>query len=89
MDTSDIRHCASRESVEVHVKRIKSLLPETGKVSILCVTDKQYGDIYNFWGKPQSIKRSKIIRKNISEPIQLDFFSIFVPKIGTYTAISY
>ena len=84
-----IRHCASRESVEVHVKRIKSLLPETGKVSILCVTDKQYGDIYNFWGKPQSIKRSKIIRKNISEPIQLDFFSIFVPKIGTYTAISY
>ena len=69
-----IRHCASRESVEVHVKRIKSLLPETGKVSILCVTDKQYGDIYNFWGKPQSIKRSKIIRKNISEPIQLEFF---------------
>lgn len=52
-----IRHCASRESLEVHVKRVKSLLPEAGKVSLLSVTDKQYGDIYNFWGKPKSINK--------------------------------
>ena len=69
-----IRHCASRESLEVHVKRVKSLLPETGKVSLLSVTDKQYGDIYNFWGKPKSINKSKISKKVISEPIQLEFF---------------
>lgn len=58
-----IRHCASRESLEVHIKRIKSLLPEAGKVSLLSVTDKQYGDIYNFWGKPKSINKSKISKK--------------------------
>ena len=69
-----IRHCASRESLEVHVKRVKSLLPETGKVSLLSVTDKQYGDIYNFWGKPKSINKSKISKKVISEPIQLEIF---------------
>ena len=69
-----IRHCASRESLDVHVKRVKALLPETGKVSILSVTDKQYGDIYNFWGKPKSIKKSKITQKVIGVPIQLEFF---------------
>ena len=58
-----IRHCASRESLDVHVKRAKALLPETGKVSILSVTDKQYGDIYNFWGKTKVLKRVKSLRK--------------------------
>ena len=69
-----IRHCASRESLDVHVRRVKVLLPETGKVSILSVTDKQYGDIYNFWGKPRSIKKSKITQKVNGAPIQLEFF---------------
>ena len=45
-----IRHCASKESMDVHVKRVKSLLPESGKVSILCVTDKQFGNIYSSFG---------------------------------------
>jgi len=45
------RHCASRESADVHVKRVKQKIPEKGQVSIMMITDKQYGDIYNFWGK--------------------------------------
>ena len=53
-----IRHCASRESLEVHVKRVKSLIPESGRVSLLSVTDKQFGDMYNFWGKSKSLKKS-------------------------------
>lgn len=69
-----IRHCASRESLEVHIKRIKSILPESGKVSLLSVTDKQYGDIFNFWGKPKSINKSKITQKVIGEPILLEIF---------------
>lgn len=44
------RHCASRESAAVHVKRVKSFIPAKGHVSILAVTDKQYGKIVNFWG---------------------------------------
>jgi CRISPR-associated protein Cas2 len=34
-----IRHCASKESQEVHIKRVKSIVPETGMVSMLSVTD--------------------------------------------------
>ena len=45
------RHCASWQSAQVHVKRIKNLLPPYGHISILQITDKQYGDIINCWGK--------------------------------------
>ncbi len=46
-----IRHCASAENTDVHVRRIKSFLPESGKVGILRITDKQFGDIELFYGK--------------------------------------
>ncbi|RQV92795.1 CRISPR-associated endonuclease Cas2 [bacterium] len=45
------RHCASKESANVHINRVKAFVPEKGQVSILAVTDKQYGNITNFWGK--------------------------------------
>lgn len=45
------RHCASLESAEVHIKRVKMIIPEEGQVSILKITDKQYGQIINYWGK--------------------------------------
>ena len=38
-----IRHCASRENADVHIKRVKSILPPLGEVGILCITDKQFG----------------------------------------------
>lgn len=44
------RHCASKESADVHIQRVKNYVPEKGQVSILEVTDKQYGNICNFWG---------------------------------------
>lgn len=53
-----IRHCASYESQSVHIKRVKSFIPETGMVSVLSVTDKQYGNIKNFWGKDKRKKSS-------------------------------
>ncbi len=46
-----IRHCASKESMEVHLRRVKKIVPNKGQVSILKITDKQYGDIINLWGK--------------------------------------
>lgn len=46
-----VRHCASMENAEVHKKRVKSMLPEFGKVGILCITDKQFGNIELFYGK--------------------------------------
>lgn len=49
-----IRHCASQENAAVHIKRVKSFLPEFGQVGILCITDKQFGNLEIFHGqKPQ------------------------------------
>lgn len=46
-----LRHCASVENAEVHVKRVKSFIPEYGKVGILTITDKQFGNLQLFHGK--------------------------------------
>lgn len=46
-----IRHCASSENADVHIKRVKSFLPQFGKVGILCITDKQFGKMELFLGK--------------------------------------
>jgi CRISPR-associated protein Cas2 len=60
------RHCASIESAEVHLKRVKSFIPSKGQVSIMSITDKQYSRIINFWGK--SVKLLK------ETPKQLELF---------------
>lgn len=46
-----LRHCASRENAEVHIKRVKSFLPPSGQIGILCITDKQFGNMELFVGK--------------------------------------
>ena len=48
-----LRHCASRENADVHIKRVKSFLPEKGYVGILCVTDKQFGAMELFYCKKE------------------------------------
>jgi CRISPR-associated protein Cas2 len=48
-----IRHCASHENADVHIKRVKSFLPEKGQVGILCITDKQFGNMELFIGKKE------------------------------------
>ena len=46
-----VRQCGSRDKAAVHIKRVKSFLPEFGHVGIMCITDKQFGDIELFYGK--------------------------------------
>ena len=48
-----VRHCASSESADVHEKRIHKLLPPMGKVSVLRITDKQFGNIEIFYCKKE------------------------------------
>ncbi|MFI3288032.1 MAG: CRISPR-associated endonuclease Cas2 [Rikenellaceae bacterium] len=60
------RHCPTRDNCDVHIRRVRSILPSGGLVSILSVTDKQYGDIVNFWGKVE--------REAPSMPQQLELF---------------
>ncbi len=43
-----LRHCSSRENADVHINRVKKLLPLKGNVGILTVTDKQFGMIELF-----------------------------------------
>ena len=43
-----VRHCASSENAEVHIKRVKSFMPPFGKIGILNITDKQFGNIQIF-----------------------------------------
>ncbi len=44
-----MRFCASRENADIHIKRIKNILPKYGKIGILRITDKQFGmmEIYH------------------------------------------
>jgi CRISPR-associated protein Cas2 len=46
-----IRHCSSKENAEVHVKRVKGILPSKGHIGILCITDKQFGMMEIYRGK--------------------------------------
>ena len=48
-----LSHCASRENKEVHCKRIKAMLPEEGQVSIITITDKQFGEIEIYSGRKE------------------------------------
>lgn len=61
-----LRHCNSRENADVHIKRVKRLLPEKGKVGILTITDKQFGDIELFNGVSMA--------KRPDTPQQLELF---------------
>ena len=45
-----MRHCSSKENADVHIKRVKSRLPEKGHVGIMCITDKQFGMMEIFRG---------------------------------------
>lgn len=60
------RHCSSRENSEVHLKRVKKLLPEKGHVGILTITDKQFGSMEIFYGQK--------IAERQSMPQQLEMF---------------
>jgi CRISPR-associated protein Cas2 len=49
-----LRHCPSRENADVHIQRVKRILPPKGNVGIMCITDKQFGMMEIFRGKEPS-----------------------------------
>lgn len=54
------RFCASREHMEKHIARIRRNLPPEGRVRIQQITDKQYSQTVNFWGKTEEARRKKM-----------------------------
>ena len=61
-----LRHCSSRENRDVHVKRVKNIIPEKGNVGILSITDKQFEMLEIFDGRKKT--------DGFIEPHQLELF---------------
>lgn len=61
-----VRNCASKENMDVHLKRVRAILPEEGHVCIFKITDRQFKEIEIFE------KASKV--KPIPDAIQLELF---------------
>lgn len=61
-----VRNCPSVENANVHIRRVKTFLPATGNVGILCITDKQFGEIQIFYCKKE--------QKPATPNVQLELF---------------
>jgi CRISPR-associated protein Cas2 len=61
-----LRHCASKENADVHIKRVKSFLPPKGEIGILCITDKQFANMDLFVSKKEQL--------NTAPGVQLELF---------------
>lgn len=48
-----LRHCVSKETADVHINRVKRILPPNGHIGILTITDKQFGNMEIFFGKKE------------------------------------
>jgi len=54
-----MRFCAGKEQAEGYTRKVDGAVPATGKVHIVCITDKQYENIVTFDGR-----RREAARKN-------------------------
>ena len=61
-----MRHHASEENAQVHIKRVRFHLPNDGEVRVVKITDKQFSRIEVFYGKRK--------RPTEKAPEQLQFF---------------
>jgi CRISPR-associated protein Cas2 len=60
-----MRNCPSSDNADVHIKRVKGLLPEYGHVGILKITDKQFGMMELFLSskpieKPEAVQQLEL-----------------------------
>ena len=61
-----MRNCPSVENADVHIRRVKTVLPALGQVGILKITDKQFGSMELF--------TEKKVKAPPTENIQLELF---------------
>lgn len=53
-----VRHCASRENADVHLRRVKSMIPPQGHVAIIAITDKQFGEIELYHNQKEQLPQA-------------------------------
>ena len=46
-----VRRCTSIENANAHKRRVRAIKPDVGKIGILTITDKQFGDMELYFGK--------------------------------------
>lgn len=61
-----LRHCPSRETADVHKRRLRSIVPEEGIIGVLEITDKQFEKMEIYYGKK--------VQKPPQSAIQLELF---------------
>lgn len=61
-----LRHCSSRENRDVHINRVKKIMPEKGNIGILSITDKQFEMLEIYDGRKKA--------DGFIEPHQLELF---------------
>ena len=59
------RFCGYRQAAELKIKKVRKLIIGPGRVSMLLVTDKQYGQIVNIWNLKE---------KHLKSPEELTLF---------------
>lgn len=62
-----VRHCSSVENANLHIQRMRYLVPEEGEVRFLLITDRQFERMVTVFGK-------KTPPKKLPEPTQLLLF---------------
>lgn len=45
-----VRNCASNENTQVHIERVRKMIPTEGKVCIIKITERQFNEILLFEG---------------------------------------
>ncbi len=60
-----VRHCPSRENMDVHINRVVSFIPDEGKVCIINLTDKQFSSIRIFEGQKKAAPMVEAIQLEI------------------------
>lgn len=61
-----LKFCGDRSHVKKYENYVKSIVPKFGKITIIVITDKQFGDIINIYNYKE--------KKNPNEPEQYQLF---------------
>ncbi len=59
-----MKFCGQRDAADALARRVERLVPSEGRVSILTVTDKQYGRMRVFFGgaeRPRELERGQLV----------------------------